>query len=543
MKRLFPLLLGGIAVLSAARAGAVLLPDRVYKAAQERVEAGEYPVLVVGYVDGDKSEVDAFGKLVDGKAPDANTVFEIGSITKTFTATLLALDAQSGDLKLDEPVAALLPGFKIPTRDGKQISLLDLAEQHSGLPRMPSNFDPADPKNPYADYDAAKMKAFLAGYELPRDPGAKYEYSNLGFGLLGYALAQHAHTTYSTLLEKEILRPLGMTMSATNFTPAMRAHLAPGHGEDGKPTDNWDLDALAGAGAIRSTASDMLRYLKINMRPDKTPLGAASKFAQQPLKTAMEGEQIGLAWMTRHAKPADVVWHNGGTGGYRSFLGFTGDGRRGVIVLTNIAASVDELGFAALLDDAALGDAHRRIAMTPTALDNYVGDYRLAEHFLLNVSRKDGQLYAQATGQGAFPIFPNARDEFFAQIAGISISFKRGANGKVESLVLHQNGDHAAPRVAAAPSATAIDATTLRGYVGKYQLAPNAVFDITVKDGALQAQLTGQPSYPVYAKAKDHFYYTVVDAQLDFERDAAGKVVALILHQNGRDMRAGRIAN
>jgi CubicO group peptidase (beta-lactamase class C family) len=141
-------------------------------------------------VDGDKNEVLAFGQLDNGKAPDGDTVYEIGSMTKTFTATLLAKAVVAGRVTLDTPVAQLLPDFKVPSRGGKQITLGAIATQHSGLPRLPSNLLRNDPSNPYADYDAVKLKAFLAGYELPRDPGAAYEYSNLGFGLLGYALAQ-----------------------------------------------------------------------------------------------------------------------------------------------------------------------------------------------------------------------------------------------------------------------------------------------------------------------------------------------------------------
>ena len=181
-------------------ANAGLLPERVEKAAQERIAAGTYQTLVFGVVDGDKSEVVAFGKLDDGKMPDGDTVYEIGSVTKTFTATLLASAELSGRVTLDTPVAQLLPDFKIPSRGGKEITLGLLATQHSGLPRMPSNFLPRDLANPYADYDAAKLKAFLAGYRLPRDPGASHEYSNLGFGLLGYALAQLEHTTYGAVI-------------------------------------------------------------------------------------------------------------------------------------------------------------------------------------------------------------------------------------------------------------------------------------------------------------------------------------------------------
>lgn len=187
---------------------------------------------------------------------DGNTLFEIGSITKTFTATLLAREVLAGRLTLETPVARLLDGFTVPSRNGKEITLGSIATQHSGLPRLPTNMAPADPDNPYADYDAAKLKAFLADYQLPRDPGASYEYSNLGFGLLGYALAQSQHGSYAALVGDGIFKPLGMTMTGLAFTDVMRAHLAPGHDDNGKPAKNWDIDALAGAGAIRSTAND-----------------------------------------------------------------------------------------------------------------------------------------------------------------------------------------------------------------------------------------------------------------------------------------------
>jgi CubicO group peptidase (beta-lactamase class C family) len=420
-----------------AKAG--ILPERVEKAAQERIAAGTYQTLVFGVVDGNKSEVAAFGKFDDGKAPDGDTVYEIGSVTKTFTATLLARTTLSGRVALDTPVGQLLPDFKIPSRGGKEITLGDLAAQHSGLPRLPSNFLPSDPANPYADYDAGKLKAFLAGYELPRDPGASYEYSNLGLGLLGYALAQLDHTTYGTLVSQAILAPLGMTMSGTAFTADMRAHLAPGHDATGKAAKNWDLDALAGAGAIRSTGNDMLRYLKANMGVDKSPLDAAMRFAQT--RDIAKTVPIGLAWVTTDK---GIVWHNGMTGGYASFLGFAADGRRGLVILTNTAASADDLGFATLDANAPLP-----IVLPGASLDGYVGAYKLADKFLLQVFRMNDGLFVRATGQSAFPIFPSAPDEFFAKVAGISISFTRGPNNAVNGLVLHQNGDRSAPKLSA----------------------------------------------------------------------------------------------
>jgi CubicO group peptidase (beta-lactamase class C family) len=534
----------GSVVISLALGGAAVagtIPDRVAKAAEARIEAGQYPALVIGMIADGKSEVVGFGKLDNGRAPDGGTVFEIGSVTKTFTATLLADAVQANRVALDEPVEKLLPGFTIPARNGRSITLADLSDQHSGLPRMPSNVVPADPANPYADYDAAKLKAFLAGYKLPRDPGASYEYSNLGEGLLGYALATSAHTDYGTLLHEKIFAPLAMNDSAVTMTDAMRSQLAFGHTDSGKPAKNWDFDTLAGAGAIKSTAHDMLLYLRANMGVDHTPLDGAMHLAQTP-RADMDGQdRVGFAWITRTTPKGQIVWHNGMTGGYASFVGFTADGTHGVVVLTDAASSVDDLGFAALDSDALIATAVKAVAMSDAELDAYTGRYKLAENFVLRIFRAEHQLYGQATGQGPFPLFASAPNEFFAKVTALSVSFKRDAKGAVTGLVLHQNGDRTAPRMPDEP-VVALDAATLGGYVGKYQLLPSVVFDITLKDGQLSAQLTGQPAFPVFASAKDKFFYKVVDAQLDFERDAAGKVVALVLHQGGRDQRAPRTA-
>ena len=522
------------------------LAERIYSAAQERIAAGQYPSIVISTVNDRHTDIRAFGKLDDGRTPDADTVFEIGSVTKTFTATLLADEVGSGAVSLDTPVGKLLPDFTLPQRNGKPITLFELATQRSGLPRLPTNLASGDPLNPYASYDAGKLKAFLSSYSLPRDPDSEYEYSNLGFGLLGYALAQQEHANYAALLNKHVFEPLRMRASGITLTDAMRAHLASGHDAQGKATPNWDFDVLAGCGAIRSSAADLARYLRANMALDKTPLAAALTLAQKPMRDTSGGDRIGLAWMTRKTADGEIVWHNGMTGGYASFVGFNANGTRGVIVLTNIQESVDDLGFAALITGAPLAPARKTIALENGALDAYVGDYRIREGFLLNIARHDNELWAQATGQGPFQLFASATDEFFAKIAPISITFQRAADGTINGLVLHQNGDHPAPRIGSvgttSPSEVKLEESVLRDYVGHYELAPGATFDFTLKDGQLYAQLAGQAAYPIYAKAKDRFFYTVVDAQVDFRRDEQGKVVALTLHQSGRDLDAPRMS-
>jgi D-alanyl-D-alanine-carboxypeptidase/D-alanyl-D-alanine-endopeptidase len=545
-------LMGLLVVGNCMGAQPSLLPDRVDKVNKMRIAAGDYPALVIAVVDGNRSAVYSYGKLDNGKAPDSDTVFEIGSITKTFTATLLAQSVLDGKLKLDAPVASLLPGFTIPSRNGKTITLEDLAMQHSGLPGMPTNFRPRNPNDPYAEYGGAQLKAFLAGYTLPRDPGSEYEYSNLGVGLLGFALAQHAGMTYDALLHAQIFDPLGMHNTDIGLPDAMRAHLAKGHDESGKQVANWNIDALAGAGGIRSSTADMLLYLKANMGLSDSSLYPAMQLAQKPRADTSAPElRIGLVWMTQHDATRDVIWHNGGTGGYRSFLGFTADRKHGVVVLTNIATDPDDLGFAVLESGAELPAAHKAIPISDAALDEFVGSYQVEPDFILKVTRSGHQLYMQASAQDAFRLFASANDEFFATLGDVSFSFRRDGSHKVTSLVLHQfsehahtsRGDHVAPRVAAtanANTAISLDAATLANYVGQYPLAPGVAFTISVDNGQLYAQLTGQSPLPMFASAKDKFFLKVVDAQVDFERDTKGNVIALVLHQNGANQRAVR---
>lgn len=445
----------GMSVTAHAAPAQTVIPSRIDKAATRLTAQHWPPALVVVMVDDGHAAIAGYGKLADGRKPDARSVFEIGSVTKTFTALMLARQVEAGRLALDTPVATLLPGFTLPQRDGKTITLGQLAEQTSGLPRVPGNLKPRTLANPYVDYGADKLRAFLADYRLTRDPGAKYAYSNLGFGLLGYALATHAGSAYAALLKHDVLDPLHMTSTAGTLTPALRERLVPGHDGDGKPAQHWQWpDTLAGAGAILSDGQDMLAYLKANMGATRTPLAAAMQLAHKPRRDIGNLGRIGLAWMTTPTPNGDVVWHNGETGGYASFIGFTADGRRGVVLLSNAAGAADtltRLGVAALAPGVPVPDTRKPAAIKHVAIDlpvstlqDYVGTYPMAPNFVIRVFLKDGQLFAQATGQQAFVLHASRRDAFFADVSGIRIDFVRDAHGKVDALVLHQAG-HATP--------------------------------------------------------------------------------------------------
>lgn len=270
-------------------------------------------------------------------------LFEIGSITKTFTGLTLAQMIEQGKVTPATPVRELLPPGVVAKPEAREITLLDLVTQHSGLPRMPDNFNPADPANPYADYDGAHLQAFMGKHGVARPADAPFLYSNLGFGLLGYALGRAAGESYPQLLTAEVLHPLQLTDTVVNLTPAQQARFIPGHSGNLAPAHAWDLDALAGAGAVRSTAADMLRYLEAQLDPAHVAAqGTAGRTLIAALKRSQELQadmdptrRIAYAWL--HETASGVYWHNGGTGGYTAYAFFNPEQGYAGVVLVNLA--------------------------------------------------------------------------------------------------------------------------------------------------------------------------------------------------------------
>ena len=414
--------------------------------------------IVAGVVEGGQRRVVSYGRLATDDSREANgdTVFEIGSITKVFTAILLADLAGEGAVELETPVQRLLgPDVTVPTRNGAEITLLHLTTHSSGLPRMPDNFRPADAGNPYADYSVAQLYEFLSSHELQRDVGAEVEYSNLGTGLLGHALALGQETDYETLVSRRLLEPLGMSDTSITLSPSQQERLALGHSVQLRPVANWDLPTLAGAGALRSTVNDMLTFVEANLGLRESPLVdeiGATHAARRDFPAP--GMQIGLGWVIRSGHGRELHWHNGGTGGYRSFLGFDLESQIGVVVLSNSGDSVDDLGFH-LLEQGyrlVLPPAFRTVVeVDPAVYDDYVGRYQLAENVVFAVTRQGDRLFVQLTGQPRFEVFPESETTYFYRVVDAQITFGRGEDGSVDHLVLHQNDmDQRAERLAEA---------------------------------------------------------------------------------------------
>ncbi len=274
------------------------------------------------------------GAQEDSVPLDDRTLFEIGSVTKTFTASLLAEMVQSGAVGLNDPIQKYLPaGITAPTFNGIPITLASLAEHRSGLPADPPNSPSKNPSNPYAGYTTAMLYGVLDHYKLMRAPGAQYEYSNFGFALLGRLLANRAHKPYAALIERRILQPLGMKDTVVIPSTVSKRRLAPAFTYDGQPQGPWDLGALSPAGSIESDLHDMLVYLRANMNPPPGPLGRALVFAQQPRVPEDNEDLMGLAWET--SLQHGFLDKAGGTGGYSAWIIFDRRARYGMVFLAN----------------------------------------------------------------------------------------------------------------------------------------------------------------------------------------------------------------
>lgn len=456
-------LAGGAAFAQTAAAAAWTVPDdaAIAKILAERIEVQKQGVgIVVGVVDAKGRRIVSHGALAKGdpRRLDGDTVFEIGSITKVFTSLVLSDMVLKGEVKLDDPVQKYLPNaVRVPERGGRQITLLDLATQSSGLPRMPANFTPKDGANPYADYTPEQLWQSLNGYSLPRDIGAKYEYSNLGVGLLGQALTRRAGVDYETLIRTRVASPLGMKDTVVALTPALQARLARGHTATGEPAANWDLPTLAGAGALRSTTNDMLTFLAAELGFKTTPLKAAMDAQLTPRRPGPgPNVEVALGWHITKPPAGEVIWHNGGTGGYRTFFGFDPKARVGVVVLTNMANTIggDDIGFHLLTGRplAALKPpAPPRVAISlpPEQLAGLVGVYRFEpSSATLTVTQDGGRLFAQLTGQAPYEVFPESATNFFWRVVDAQVTFAREPDGRARALTLHQNGrDQQAVRI------------------------------------------------------------------------------------------------
>ena len=346
-----------IAMLAAAMAAApacAQAPIPPADAAQiiaDRIDRdGQGVGMATAIVEGGEPQFASHGVLTaGGGAPvDETTLFEAGSLSKIFTATLLAHMVAEGRMALDRPVADYLPeGIELPAFDGQEMTVFDLATQSSGLPAIPPEMAFADPANPYQHYDAELFQNFLSAYELQRAPGSQYEYSNTGFALLGMALSHIGGAPYETLVSDIILEPLGMDDTMLDVPGDKQGRLATAHDAGGKLVPHWAFDVFAPAGGYRSTAEDLAKFVAAASGQVASPLEGAFGIMLDRTRPAGEGMSIGLGWLILATPNGGIVGHNGKTAGSNAFMGFARDGSRAAVVLANMQTQtgIEDIGF------------------------------------------------------------------------------------------------------------------------------------------------------------------------------------------------------
>ncbi len=439
------LVAGPIAAPLAAQQ-AKTLGEQVLPLATPYVDSEVVVGLSIGVVKGDDQATVHLGLTSDGGGqPNDQTIYEIGSISKVFSGLLLADAVQRKEVRLDQTISQLLGDdakVKIPRWEDREITLIDLSIHRSGLPRLPNNMPSLNTDNPYQDYTSQLAYEFLGKHKLRRAPGSKHEYSNLAVSFLGHLISRKTGLDYDQLLQQRLAGPLKMKDTRVELSDSMQKRLATPHVAPGVATSTWEFADMPGAGGIRSSTVDMLRFAKAQLDPPDNEIGRAIELAWKKHQTDTP-PHMGLGWLV--AGDGSTRWHNGQTGGYHSVLLVNRQLKVAVVVLSNTATmELDQLGNDLTRMLAGIEVKPREFEKTvdvpEKVMKRYAGRYQLAPGFVFTISVKDKKLMAGLTNQQTVQVFPRSETEWFYKIVDATLTFKVDDQGKCESLELFQNG-------------------------------------------------------------------------------------------------------
>ena len=475
-----------------------------------------------------------------GGPPAEGAAFEIGSVTKTMTAALVASLVDAGRWSLDDPIARHLPeGTAVPRQGERQILVRDLLTHSSGLPALPPGLHPANPADPYASLTDAALLASLKQVQLARPIGEHPEYSNFGMMLLSIAVAHSLGGDLEVALRRRLFQPLGM--KTAYVARPLGAEPAQGHTAGGTPTAAWTIATnLAGVGMVKATMDDMVAYACAQLGDGPAALVAQLRRTQQPL-----AHGFGMNWMLRKLQGRDLAMHEGGTGGFSSLVMLEPAAKRAVVVLAD--TSLTDLGGLGDLGLALLGLESpplqpRRSADAPPALRQALaGEYELGS-LPLKIWVANDRLLAQATGQLAFELHYDSRGEFYPLGFSALLRPEPPASGQpVARFSWHQGGGvMEGRRVGLVNAPPTIINPAWKDWAGDFQLAPQFSLKVFERDGRLMVQGSGQPAIAAAVAGKDRIEIEEVGATVEFERDAGGTVVAAVLLQGGQKTRGAR---
>ncbi|NER12280.1 serine hydrolase [Leptobacterium flavescens] len=407
---------------------------------RKRVDTGINPSIVLGVWTPQSEDYYVYGYADKEKNVKAGeeTLYEIGSITKTFTALLLARYVDEGSIKLSDAVDSFLPdGIRLRDDEGNVITLEQLSTHTSGLPRLPNNMKSLYTANPYQDYGRKELFEFLKSYKAG-NIGKDFAYSNLAVGLLGEALALHKKGDYKELIQKDILDVLGLKNTYFEIPEEAQSKFATGYAGE-KPTSAWDFQAIAAAGALRADIRDLVKYGRSYLDKGNS-LKSAMELTSKPYFTDKNGLGHGLGWFIN---PGEILVHNGGTGGFRTFISIDKTNQKIVAIMTNSGSNPTEDIAIHLMNP----EKNKLIAtkdeqdLSEEDLNTYTGSFENSQYGLnYLLSLKEGKLFAKLGAQDAFQLFYEGDDTFFYKVVKAKVSFQRNDNKEITGLTLLQNG-------------------------------------------------------------------------------------------------------
>lgn len=407
--------------------------------------------VVIGVIEPAGRRIVAYGRSGNPDAPlDGDTIFLLGSVSKSFVGLVFADMIGRGEVELDDPASKFMPpGIKMPQR-GRSITLADLSTHTSGLSGLPTNIDMFAEPHPLEAYTVQDLYRFLSTYTPTREPGGVPDYSNLGVSLLGRLLGLRAGKEYKELLKERVLQPLGMDSTAIQLSPQQLKRLAIGHDKDLEPTYTVEMKALYPSGSLRSSANDLLKYLAANLGYVDTPLKEAMLYQRSAVRVGRGSNpsEFALGWIVRRVRGHEIFYHDGGKQGYRSVIAFDPQRRLGVVVLSNARSDESMPAWSRyLLTGEPLPPPPRPypvkkfLSIDPFTLDSYAGEYRLAKQgTMVNVVRRRDYLLVDDSSGSPDEMFAETFQDFGTRVERLQISFHVDANGKVTGLTWYPRG-------------------------------------------------------------------------------------------------------
>lgn len=524
------------------RVAAEDVTNAVHAFLQQRVKIEKRDAaIVVGFVDEHGSRVVACGKL-NNREVDGDTLFEIGSVTKTFTALLLQDMIARGEMNLEDPVSKYLPeSVKLPTRDGKEITLRQLAIHTSGLPANPSNLGLT-----WADYSTDELYAFLSGYKLRHDPGERYKYSNLGSSLLGHAIGLKAGTNYEFLVRNRICQAL--KMDSTRITP-----------------DETRSPIFYPQGGFSSTANDLLKYVSAQIGLTPTSLAPLiEKSHEIQAQSGIPTQNLGSWFVVSDPLGKQFVLHDGDAGACSSFVIFDEKNRRGAVVLCSPgdAECVADIGRVVIESEWQESKRPNETKINSRIYDSFVGQYQRCDtngassKSSIGIRREGDKIFAQAISARLWPmrallpgiegeLLPKSETCLFARMSGLPLNFTRDDSGKVASLMVQVSGEHysferisdappKAPEPPRQPTAIKLETKLLDACVGDYEFTTNGMKLTIRREGdklVSQAWVEDDTDGPVnvYPESENKFFDKFGN-HWTFVKNENREVISLMLH-------------